>query len=40
MWFSLAQALLNAYPVMHLRLTRQRLDRFALKQSPHSHRIG
>jgi len=40
MWFSLAQVLANAYPVMHLLLTRYRLDRFALKKSPHSHRIG
>jgi Glycosyl-4,4'-diaponeurosporenoate acyltransferase len=30
---SLAQALINVYPIMHLRLTRHRLDRLAAKRS-------
>jgi len=30
-WVSLAQVLVNAYPVMHLRLTRWRLDRLAAR---------
>ncbi len=29
---SLAQALINVYPIMHLRLTRHRLDRLAAKR--------
>jgi hypothetical protein len=33
-WISLAQLLINAYPVMHLRLTRRRLDRLASKRPP------
>ena len=32
-WVSLAQALINVYPIMHLRLTRHRLDRLAAKRS-------
>jgi hypothetical protein len=39
-WVSLAQALINAYPVMHLRLTRYRLDRLALKRPPRGHSAG
>jgi hypothetical protein len=35
LWFSVAQVLINAYPVMHLRMTRSRLDRLALKRSSH-----
>ena len=31
---SLAQALINAYPVMHLRLSRHRLDRLASRMEP------
>ena len=31
---SLAQALVNAYPVMHLRLSRHRLDRLASRMEP------
>lgn len=31
---SLAQALINLYPVMHLRLSRHRLDRLASKRLP------
>jgi hypothetical protein len=40
LWFSLAQVLINAYPVMHLRMTRSRLDRLALKRSSHRDRVG
>jgi hypothetical protein len=32
-WITLAQALINVYPIMHLRLTRHRLDRLAAKRS-------
>jgi hypothetical protein len=32
-WISLAQVLINAYPVMHLRLTRHRLGRLASKRA-------
>lgn len=35
-WISLAQVLINAYPVMHLRLTRYRLDRLASKKAARS----
>lgn len=38
LWFSLAQVLVNAYPIMHLRLTRHRLDRLALKTSSYPDR--
>lgn len=31
---SLAQAFINAYPVMHLRLSRHRLDRLATRMEP------
>jgi hypothetical protein len=31
-WISLAQLLINVYPVLHLRLTRQRLDRLASRR--------
>jgi hypothetical protein len=31
--FSLAQMLINVYPIMHLRLTRHRLERLASKRS-------
>jgi hypothetical protein len=31
-WISLAQVLINAYPVMHLRLTRQRMARLASRR--------
>lgn len=31
-WVSLAQVLVNAYPIMHLRLARGRLDRLATKK--------
>jgi hypothetical protein len=31
-WVSLAQLLINVYPVMHLRLTRQRLDRLTSRR--------
>jgi len=31
-WVSLAQVLVNAYPVMHLRLARHRLDRLASRR--------
>jgi hypothetical protein len=34
LWFSMAQVLGNVYPVMHLRLTRHRLDRLASKRWP------
>jgi hypothetical protein len=34
LWFSLAQLLINVYPIMHLRLTRHRLERVALRASP------
>jgi len=37
-WFGAAQALVNAYPVMHLRLTRHRLDRLAARRS--QRRVG
>lgn len=33
-WFSVAQVLVNAYPIMHLRLTRYRLNRLASKKPP------
>ena len=33
LWFTLAQVLINLYPVMHLRLTRHRLDRQAARRS-------
>jgi hypothetical protein len=45
-WFSLAQVLVNAYPMMHLRLSRGRLDRLAtrgdrlLARRPNSTRAG
>ncbi|MCU0251917.1 MAG: hypothetical protein MUE61_17095 [Vicinamibacterales bacterium] len=32
-WITLAQALINVYPIMHLRLTRHRLERLAAKRS-------
>jgi len=32
-WFSLARIAANAYPVMHLRLTRHRLDRLASREA-------
>jgi hypothetical protein len=32
-WVSLAQLLINVYPVMHLRLTRHRLERIASRAS-------
>ena len=32
-WITLAQALINVYPIMHLRLTRHRLDRLVAKRS-------
>ena len=32
LWFCLAQVLINAYPVMHLRMTRSRLDRLASRR--------
>ena len=32
-WVTLAQALINVYPIMHLRLTRHRLDRLVAKRS-------
>ena len=35
LWFSLAQVLINVYPVMHLRVTRHRLDRLASRMSLH-----
>jgi hypothetical protein len=31
-WVSLAQLLINVYPVLHLRLTRQRMDRLASRR--------
>jgi hypothetical protein len=39
-WVSLAQVLINVYPIMHLRLTRCRLDRLALKKPPRRRGIG
>jgi hypothetical protein len=33
LWVSLAQALINVYPIMHLRLARHRLERLAAKRS-------
>lgn len=32
LWFTLAQALINVYPIMHLRLTRHRLERLAARR--------
>jgi hypothetical protein len=32
-WIALAQALINLYPMMHLRLSRYRLDRIAARRS-------
>ena len=32
-WVTLAQALINVYPIMHLRLARHRLERLAVKRS-------
>jgi hypothetical protein len=40
LWFSLAQALINGYPIMHLRLTRYRFDRLASKQPRRRGRIA
>jgi hypothetical protein len=36
---SLAQVLINVYPVMHLRLSRHRLDRLASKRLPRRARV-
>ena len=38
LWVSLAQLLINVYPVMHLRFTRHRIGRLAMKRSPRSAR--
>jgi hypothetical protein len=38
LWFSLGQLLLNVYPMMHLRLTRHRLDRLASRKRPEQRR--
>jgi hypothetical protein len=35
-WFLLAQSLINAYPVMHLRLARHRLERITSRRSSRS----
>ncbi len=35
LWVSLAQLLVNVYPILHLRLTRGRLDRLAARKSAH-----
>jgi hypothetical protein len=37
-WVSLAQVVINVYPVLHLRLARHRLNRLALKMSPRPDR--
>ena len=38
LWLSLAQLLINVYPVMHLRLARHRLDRLGQRTSSHRDR--
>jgi hypothetical protein len=38
-WFSLAQTLINVYPIMHLRLTRHRLGQLELRLSRLRNRI-
>jgi O-antigen ligase len=35
LWFTLAQMLINIYPIMHLRVTRHRLGRLASRKSLH-----
>jgi hypothetical protein len=40
LWFLLAQVLINAYPITHLRLTRYRLQRLASRTPTHRQRIG
>ncbi len=39
-WVSIAQVLVNVYPVMHLRLARSRLDRLASRRSSHRDSSG
>jgi hypothetical protein len=39
-WVSIVQVLVNAYPVMHLRMARSGLDRLVLKRSSHRDRSG
>jgi len=38
-WVSLAQVLINAYPVMHLRLTRHRLERIVSRMESRRTRL-
>jgi hypothetical protein len=40
LWFSLAQVLINAYPIMHLRLARHRLERVGSRKPSPRERSG